>query len=173
MRIKRSERFGLESFGDRGDTCVAEPFVMTGWSHSHRFIRLVAAWLLLWFLVMAVPAPLPLAQVAEPCSAAGSDVAARPLDAAPSGAELQDEQNHAGHLLACADAQQPDVHAGHGAGAATHCPLCLHAAAPPHPRLAAAAPAIAPDDRTSAPPRLHLRVRSDAPPPARGPPRLS
>jgi hypothetical protein len=134
---------------------------MTFLLRSHRFVRLLAAWLLLWFLVMAMPQPLPLqvAPLADPCPAAGVGAI---------------EEAHAGgHAPACEAAQQPGLHAGHGAGATSHCPLCLHAAAAPPPRLGPRLPVFAPEDRTSRRPRISLRVRTDAPPPARGPPRLS
>jgi hypothetical protein len=124
---------------------------------SHRFARLLAAWLLLWFVVMSLPQTL--AQPAQAPSASAS--------------ECDDHEGHHGHEIVRDHAQHEDVHAAHGSGATKHCPLCLHAAAPPPPLIAAASPEIAPADRASTPRRIHLPVRTDAPPPARGPPLLS
>ena len=114
---------------------------MNALRRTRTFGRLLAAWLLLSFIVMtAVP------------MAAGASV--------PS---IADD--------ICA--QSPSLHAGHGDGSVSHCPLCMHAAAPPPgpfaERLAAEAPVAPP----AASPRSVARVRTDAPPPARGPPDFS
>ncbi len=113
--------------------------------------RLLAAWLVLWFAVMAVGPRVDAAP--GPHAAAGFASAHDDLC-------IQDE--HA----------SPASHPAHGTGLLGHCPLCLHAAAPlsipiRHEGGARASVACAP------PPRAQVRVRATTPPPARGPPAFS
>lgn len=115
------------------------------------YARLLAAWLLLWFMAMT----------------------AMPMGV-PHAGELPDGdicvQSDAGHE---APAPSADRHAGHGDASMAHCPLCLQAAAPPPLQLAQGLASQTPQAPADANRRSAPRVRTDAPPPARGPPVLS
>lgn len=126
---------------------------------TRRMARLVAGWVLLWFVVMT----------------------AAPLGAAPAMheacADFAAHAEHAGHAAQACDADAAaDIHAAHaerGAGGTGHCPVCLHAAAPPPPLAGERLPGIVPASVHAAAPAAPLRVRTAAPPPARGPPPFS
>jgi hypothetical protein len=127
--------------------------------------RYFAVWLLLWFVAMAARPMVPLPGVHSACQVA----------LAESGAGHAGHQGHEhdGHAQACADAPQADVHDGHASGSPQHCPLCMHAAAPPPPPIACDRGSVAPADLGAPLARVHLRVRTALPPPARAPPLLS
>lgn len=136
-----------------------------------RFGRLLAAWLLLWFLAMSAAPFVPL-------SAAGPRAAASADSETEDVANCDAAEHHHHHAEqsaqepdACAPSQV-DVHAGHGAGSLSHCPLCLQGAAPPPEVLAALLRADAPAERPAVVSRSVRRTRTDVPPPARGPPLL-
>lgn len=145
---------------------------------SRCFGRLLAAWLLLWFLAMSA-APLgPLSSLGGLRSTASvANEAQHVADCGAGAAEHQHSHHHQPGQAAetpdtCAGVPV-DVHAGHTAGSLSHCPLCLHGAAPPVVVLAALAGAGAPAERATAARRSVLRTRTEAPPPARGPPDAS
>lgn len=119
--------------------------------NTRPYARLLAAWMLLWFMAMtAMPMGMPHAgELPE------GDICV---------------QADAGHEALGASTDQ---HAGHGDASMSHCPLCLQAAAPPPPQFAQGAASPAPQAPADANRRSALRVRTDAPPPARGPPALS
>ena len=129
--------------------------------------RYFAVWLLLWFVAMAARPVLPLSGAHSACLAAPAE----------SGAEHAGHEGHEdGHAQACSDAQEADGDSGHGdhaAGSPQHCPLCMHAAAPPPPHVAYDSGSVAPADPGAAFLRVPLRVRATLPPPARAPPLLS
>jgi hypothetical protein len=137
---------------------------------SRRFGRLLAAWLLLWFVLMSAAPVGPLLTAAA--SHSPESVASDSEDAADCGSD-HDHIGHAAQALDGFTTSQVDAHAGHGANSLSHCPLCLHCGAPP----AAAVAVLAADDATAErpPPALGSvrRTRTDVPPPARGPPALS
>lgn len=113
---------------------------------SRRLGRLLAAWLLLWFVAMAaVP-------ITPPASL---------------GAHLEHDAQ------SCDDVLEQDLHAAHASGSLSHCPVCMHAAASPPPQLWPRFAADTPADRPAAHRRTHVSTRTDVPPPARGPPVLS
>ncbi len=121
---------------------------------SRTFARLLAAWLLLWFAAMGM----------QPWRA---DTAA--------GQRTPNAVAHAGHAEGPRDETHGSghAHAGHAVAGSVHCPLCLHAAAPPPPLLSERLPDAAPLSRPAVGSRTLPRVRTDVPPPARGPPLLS
>ena len=133
--------------------------------HSRRLGRLLAVWLLLWFVAMAATRVLP---------PAGADQA-RLVAAASAHADHQG--HHQGHVADEPAQGEAEVavglHAGHASGSVSHCPLCTHGAAPPPPQFAALPAGAAPIDHPGAQRAAPVRVRTDAPPPARGPPLLS
>lgn len=132
--------------------------------HSRGIGRFLAAWLLLWFVAMAA-SPLPLPHQAGHAKAGHVD---------ESRAACAGHHAHAGHApQACAGAD--DLYADGNGDAAnpSHCPVCLHVAAPPSPPLARMLPDAAPGATASASFDTQLRIRTAAPPPARGPPQLS
>jgi hypothetical protein len=113
--------------------------------------RVIAAWLLLWFVVMTARGAL-----LQPQAASGS------CDAVAAHA--------AHHHAACGDEEeQADPHAG----SHQDCPVCMHGAAPPPPAVALVGASPAPVDRTLRPRRSHVPAQAVAPPPARGPPLVS
>lgn len=131
---------------------------MNALRRSSRLARLVAAWVLAWFVAMAAAPFASLAQSPDGCEPAAAHA------------------GHEGHALACDEDPAAEVHAAHaerGTGAGSHCPVCMHAAAPPPALslvpLAHAAPQAAAAPASIEPPRVHTA----APPPPRGPPRLS
>lgn len=134
--------------------------------HSRRLGRLLALWLLLWFVAMAVT------RVPPPV---GADQA--PSATAVASAHVDHEGHHHGTMADEREASHSDsavgLHGAHASGSPSHCPLCTCGAAPPPPQFAPAQadeqPADCPAARTDSP----LRVRTDAPPPARGPPLFS
>lgn len=130
--------------------------------HSRGIGRLLAAWLLLWFVTMpAAPSPL--------LHAPGQ---AGPGHAGESRADCTGHDAHAGHPgQACTGTGE--LHAGDEGNAANppHCPVCLHVSAPPAPPRAAAQPNAAPDPPAGKSFDTPLGIRTAAPPPARGPPR--
>lgn len=139
---------------------LQNPTILDSLRQSRTIGRALAAWLLLWFCAMALPVPV---------------AAIAPADEVALAAMQSDCGGDAHHHAAGAAAQHdthdaPAGHGGHGAGASQHCPLCVHAAAPPlalsDAQAAAAAPDAVPAQGAAAP----LRVRTDAPFPARGPP---
>lgn len=132
---------------------------MNALRRSSRLARLVAAWVLAWFVAMAAAPFAAVAQAPGVCDAAAAHA------------------GHEGHAAAaCDDDPAARLHAAHAeraTGAGAHCPVCMHAAAPP-PALALASPAHAAPDTAAAPATIEpLRVHTAAPPPPRGPPRLS
>jgi len=143
--------------------------------------RVLAAWLLLWFAAMSftVPAPLSVAVSGEACPAAsGEGGSAHAGHAGHEGhAAHPGHAGHAGHDAGpCGDGGQADAHdahAGHASGSPNHCPLCMHAAVPPPPQFAQGPAEAAPAEVPIAAPRVHPRVRTDVPPPARAPPLFS
>jgi len=141
-----------------------------------RIGRLLAAWLLLWFVAMAAAPITPLAGLRDATSAA--PVASDASDAAHcahSGHGTNDD-HHArlGHdPQSCDDTVEKDRHAGHASGSFSHCPVCMHAASPPPPQLWPRFAGDTPAERFAALLRTHVRTRTDVPPPARGPPVLS
>jgi hypothetical protein len=141
---------------------------------SRNFGRLFAAWLLLWFLAMTARPILALPDLREACALVPIEQAAD--DAAHAAhADHGDGEHHAGHELAdaacdAATADAHSAHADHASGSAQHCPVCMHAAAPPGPQFAHAPEGAAPAEATPVEPRAPLRSRTDVPPPARGPP---
>lgn len=101
-----------------------------------------------------------------------------PVAEAAVAAEHSECGGEAHHHVASAAAhdETPDAPAGHGehgAGNSQHCPLCVHAAAPPlalaDAHWAAIAPQAGPAPAVASP----ARVRTDAPAPPRGPPSFS
>lgn len=123
---------------------------MHGLRHSRRLGCLLAGWLLAWFMAMAAAPLAPWAGQGVPMASAAAD---------------HSHEHGASHAH--------ERHEGHGAGAVVHCPMCVHAAAPP--RAAPAQPAVAdlPALQAVALVFAVLRVRSAAPPPGRGPPAFS
>lgn len=133
--------------------------------HSRRFGRLFAVWLLVWFMSMVAARVPPAAGVAS-------------LGAAAAVAATQaDHEHHHGQVAEEPDAEAgptgPQLHSGHASGSPSHCPLCTHGAAPPPPAFASAPGADHAGERPAAPALPAPRVRTDAPPPARGPPLFS
>jgi hypothetical protein len=122
--------------------------------------RFMAAWFLLWACVMAA-APIPALRDGGHAAAAGArlDLTAHALHQPP----------HCGD----ADVGPPAAHQGHEPGSASHCPMCMQAAAPPPPHdasdLVEPRPAHIPESGYG----VALRVRAAMPPPARGPPVFS
>lgn len=171
--------------------------------HSRNFGRFLAAWLLAWFGAMCFTAPArgAVAAAAEDCAVAavadGTEDMAGFAHATQAGHE--GHAAHAGHepqaghdAHAASEAHHHhhggagranggcgvqshahDAHAGHATGSSQHCPLCLHAAVPPPPQFEQGLSAAAPIDVAAAVQRLHPRVRTDVPPPARAPPLFS
>jgi hypothetical protein len=152
---------------------VLEPLSMDRLRSSHRLGRLLAAWLLLWCLAMtAVPIPPPVLVKSD-----------RAMQVAGSGAEVshcgevQDEHHahdaHEGHRPDASGQIPTDAHGDHGSGSVSHCPMCTHAAAPElaqpgqMPTVGCAGVRLLVEHSGT------LRVRTDAPPPGRGPPALS
>ena len=123
---------------------------------SRKLGRLLAAWLLLWFVAMgAMPIP--------PMASLGTDAWATPP-----------VETHSGHDAHSGDDPiDQDPHAGHASGSLSHCPVCMHAAASPPAQAGPSSTASTPGDRPSAHHRTHVARRTDVPPPARGPPVLS
>jgi hypothetical protein len=149
---------------------------------AHAFGRFLAAWLLLWFVAMAA-GPLP--------SSGGSLGGAVVASASPEGHEelpcahseepaTAAHDGHGAHDIAANDRHASDdgealadSHAGHATGSSSHCPLCLHAAAPLQ-WPGAAVPATFATARPSCTGRsAPLRMRAGMAPPQRGPPALS
>lgn len=118
---------------------------------------MLAAWLLLWFCAMAMPIPQGMPQVAREVALAAVE------------ADCHDEGDADAHH-AHADS---DHHHEHGVSSAQHCPLCLHAAAPPLVFLALPSSGAAPVKQPAPAAQRPLQVRTDTPPPARAPPRFS
>lgn len=141
---------------------------MNALRRAHRFGRLLAAWLLFSFLAMAV----------APVGPLGAADASR-LAAGPPTGELCSDANDLGRHDQVglsehqADPDTDHLHADDAAGCLSHCPLCMHAAAPPPllpaPRLTGGAPTGRPTPAQ----RPAARVRTAAPPPGRGPPVFS
>lgn len=129
---------------------------MEGLRCSRPIVRLVAVWLLLWFAAMAASPFVGLQDPTRACAAHGG------------------HEGDEGH--ACGETDDSDLHAGHAGSTSagfTHCPVCLHAAAPPPVHALQALPEIlpaGPGARTASAP---VRVRTAVPPPARGPPAFS
>jgi hypothetical protein len=130
---------------------------------SRILVRPLAAWLLLWFVLMA-----------------GAPYRAVPaLPSSHGGVAAHDSAHvHAGHHAhAEAEEDGDDDHdaadGGDSGGHASHCPLCLHAAAPPLRFAAGAMAGLPPAPPQAVPADAPLRLHSAAPPPARGPPSLS
>jgi hypothetical protein len=141
---------------------------------SRRFGRLMAAWLLLWFLAMSgapLGAPSGVLNAHSPPSIKGDakDVA----DCGHAAHHHHPDHDQAAQPLDPCAAGPEDVHARHAAGSLSHCPLCLHGAAPPPVVLPAFAAADTPVERPAHVTRSVRRPRTDVPPPARGPPALS
>ena len=111
----------------------------------------MAAWLLLSFVAMTAPLELP-------------RLADAPIVAIRAAADVR-----CGH----ANEHKDDLHGGHTAGSASHCPLCTHAAAPQSPQPAECAAGHAPSGPLIPGQRAAVRVRTAAPPPGRGPPVFS
>lgn len=137
---------------------------------SRRFGRLLAAWLLLWFVVMGA------APVGPLLAAAGLHSHESVASDAEDDSDCGSDHHHAGDAAQAIDgfaSSQVDAHAGHGANSLSHCPLCLHCGAPPPVPVAV----LAADDTTAERPARAVgsvrRTRTDVPPPARGPPALS
>lgn len=140
---------------------------------SHRFGRLLAVWLLLWFISMSAGPLGPMFQRA----ALSYGSAAEYVAADNTALQALEHEHHRPELAAqpgdLCTGSQADVHAGHGTGSQSHCPLCLHCAAPPPAAFAQILGADAPFQRPALLPFGTLHVRSDAPAPPRGPPVLS
>jgi hypothetical protein len=137
-------------------------------NNFHGLGRLLAGWLLLWFVAMAA-APLALPTTPAAAHEANAGHAMHAAHDAHAG-----HAGHAGHEAHAVSVADPhENHAGHSAGSAAHCPLCLHAAAPPQAAPAQPLPGDAPSLQVAAMAAVVLRVRSDAPPPGRGPPAFS
>jgi len=129
---------------------------------SRRIVRLAAAWLMLWFAAMAAAPFVGLADATRACAAHGGQES------------HEGHEGHEGH--ACGDADGSDLHAGHAGSASagfTHCPVCLHAAAPPPVHALQALPEVLPAGPAAQPASAPVRVRTAVPPPARGPPAFS
>lgn len=129
---------------------------------SSRIARLVAGWVLAWFVAMAAAPFASLAQASGDCGASAAHAG---------------HEGHEGHIAAACDGDPASgVHAAHAeraTGAGAHCPVCMHAAAPP-PALVLAQLVHAAPDTAATPASIEpLRVHTAAPPPPRGPPRLS
>ncbi|GAB3764002.1 hypothetical protein GCM10028796_18270 [Ramlibacter monticola] len=138
---------------------------MHGLRNARRFGRLLAVWLLLWFVAMAttgVPPALGTGDAQVAAALAGAHV---------------DHEGHHGHAAEESAGDDTEVavnvHAGHASGSPSHCPLCAHGAAPPPTQFAPAPAGEVATDPAAAPGAAPPRVRTDAPPPARGPPLLS
>lgn len=128
---------------------------MNALRRSTRLARVLAAWVLLWFAGMTAAPWLAAPQ-------AGLDGGAH--------AAHDSEQALAGDPLAL------DTHAAHAdraSGGSGHCPVCMHAAAPPPPPVADRFGGVAPRSAVAVRAEAHVRVRTAAPPPGRGPPRRS
>jgi hypothetical protein len=143
---------------------------MNALRRSRSIGRYLAVWLLLWFVAMSARPVLPLSGAQSACLVAPAE----------SGAEHAEHEGHEGHedghAQACSDTQEADGdggHGGHAAGSPQHCPLCMHAAAPPPPHVAYDSGSVAPADPGATLSRVPLRVRATLPPPARAPPLLS
>lgn len=144
---------------------------MHGLRNSRGFGRLLAGWLLLWFVAMAVTPPA-LQAIAPAVPVAGAAAGDLHEDCGSQADEASPDALHAHHALHAQDGAA-DPHAGHAAGSAVHCPLCLHAGAPPQAASAQPSPGDAPGLQVAAAEAPALRVRSAAPPPGRGPPLFS
>lgn len=117
---------------------------------SRHLGRYLAAWLLLWFVLMgAGTVAVPAAELGVCSAAAVPDGHAD--DAHPSNVDHMSHEGHEGLL---------------------HCPLCLHAAAP-GPAFAALVNALAPPFHGALAEYQHTAVRRADLPPARGPPAIS
>ena len=123
---------------------------MNALRRTRHFGRLLAAWLLLSFIAMT----------AMPMGAMGSALLADDIC-------VQADGEREGI------AQARPLRAGHGDGSLSHCPLCMHAAAPPPAPFAQRLAPEAPVAPIAAAPRSAARVLTAAPPPARGPPVFS
>lgn len=146
---------------------------MHGLRNFRGFGRLLAGWLLLWFLAMAVVTPPALQEVAPavPLASAAADGADEAC-----GSHAHEARAHAQDAdptLHAHAGDAADAHGGHAAGSAVHCPLCLHSAAPPQSAAMQPARDDAPGLRVAAADAPAPRVRSAAPPPGRGPPFFS
>jgi hypothetical protein len=125
---------------------------------GHRRLgRILAAWLLLWFVAMAWSTSPPDLHVHahahsfDPVASAAGEEGPCP------------QHEHAG----------VDVHAGHASGSVSHCPLCAHGAAPAPELWANAAPSQPPSEPLRAPRASEAHGLIELSPPARGPPVLS
>jgi hypothetical protein len=129
---------------------------------SGRRARLVAAWVLAWFVAMQATALLRPVPAVLPGAAA-----VHAAQSADTGASAEDCEEHG----AQSHGSVPGEHSG--ADHLVQCPGCLFSTAPPPPAFAPpAAPAVA----TAAAPRAVAqapRPSSFPQPPARGPPRFS
>lgn len=124
---------------------------MNALRQHHGIGRLLAAWLLLWFGAMSATPPAP------------------PRGVDHAGAGCMAHHAHSGdHSPACVD-DLGDAHAQDP----SHCPVCLHAAAPPPPQRVLALPHGLPGDPPEASFDAFVPPRTAAPPPARGPPRFA
>ncbi|WP_324912726.1 DUF2946 family protein [Ramlibacter sp.] len=127
--------------------------------HARPFGRFLAAWLLLWFVSMPVA-----------MQSASAQVATGPLHGNPTACTA-----HAGHASPdCAsDAGHRHASEADDEAALSHCPLCLHAAAPPPSQPVLRQAHVAPIERAGANLDAPPCLRTGAPLPARGPPALS
>lgn len=128
---------------------------------SRRFVRLLAAWMLLSFVLMAASAYRG-ATVAPATDREGTSAghAAHGAHHAHAGPEEGDEN-------AAAPSEQPRDHH------ANHCPLCLHAAAPPASVPPGGLPSLPPTSLQAGFVTAHVPLQAATPPPARGPPSSS
>jgi hypothetical protein len=150
---------------------------MHGLRNSRGIGRLLAAWLLLSFIAMAGRPLAPMAAgqplvVASALAASAHEPGQEHCGPARApDATAAPHADHAGHAPQADDSA--DAHGGHAPGSPVHCPLCLHAAAPPVALPALPSRGDAPGLQVAAREAPAARVRSDAPAPGRGPPAFS
>lgn len=141
---------------------------------SRRFGRFVAVWLLLWFVAMSTAPVGPLsALVGVHHLESGTGDAKDVTDCGRAGHHHHHGDEQAAQARDGCAASAVEAHADHETGSSSHCPLCLHGAAPPPVVPAVLAAAETPAERLVQPTRSVRRPRTDVPPPARGPPALS
>lgn len=137
---------------------------------SRPFVRLLAAWLLLSFVLMAASAY----RGATVAPVAGEEGA--PAGSIAHEAHAGHDGHHGQHARpgpeegdenAAAPSEQPRDHH------ANHCPLCLHAAAPPASVPPGGLPSLPPTSPQAGFVTAHVPRQTATPPPARGPPSFS
>ncbi|GGH66964.1 hypothetical protein GCM10010975_36300 [Comamonas phosphati] len=137
---------------------------------ARRFSRFLMAWLLLWFVAMAMPLK-GLDVLEDAWSATVSTIGPNASDICTY------TEGEATGVYQIHDAEVPgspsDLHSGHASGDPSHCPLCLQAAAPPGSLLARIPGSGAPSEPRYVQHYMHEQVRTDVPPPARAPPVFS